>query len=120
MATQCFAGNVSFPDGFPLFNLAPNVTQLTNINTAVTNNASRGRITLFGTIATNTSSLFTVTCSSCLSTSTVFVSCNSTPGADHIPLNINVLAQAGSFILYIYNPSANTTATTPVINYVIM
>ena len=172
MATQCFAGNVSFPDmaSFPYaaINLgaatnqfaitpgvggnkiqftaanpgqattitipdpgvasanlvfgnyvAPNVTQITNIDTAVTNNASRGRITLAAVIPATTSSSFVVTCAPCVATSTIFLSTNVTPGAAG-PLIFNTLAAAGQFTLYIYNLSAAATGTVPVISYIVM
>ncbi len=103
------------------------VTQATSLTTAVTLNATNGRITLFSALAAvgaGDSAQFTFTNSAISSTSQLFLTVQATTATaadNRVDCSISVVSQTtGSAVIHVRNPDAAATTAAPVINFLVL
>ncbi len=106
------------------------VTQLTSNATAVSLNATHGKIIMYngvsGTLANGAGVSFTFTNSKIKTTSLIFLQCQATSAtAEATRSNITAMVENvtnpadGSCIIHVYNHDAATSTDAPVINFLI-
>jgi transcription elongation factor len=111
-------------DSNALFGQAGAVTQGTNNNTAVTLNATNGRITMNAAVANGAGHDFTFTNAAIRAASQLFLqvqATTATAAATRVNTTIAVVSQtAGSAVLHVFNGDAAATSAAPIINFLVL